>query len=258
MANWIIESQGAVETWTIAREASRNALTRVLVEELGEHVKRVSASASVRAVVITGQGDRAFCAGADLKDRAGMSDADVRDWLELLFRVFRSLETSPKVFVAALNGAAFGGGLELALACDLRVADPAAVVGLTEVKLGIIPGGGGTQRLPRVIGVARAKELILTGRRVDAAEAQAIGLVNRVSEAGESVSAACVLASEIAGNAPLAVVQAKRAINEGVELPFEEGARLEISMYHPLLETEDRVEGLRAFREKRPPRYQGK
>lgn len=258
MASWIIETQGAVETWTIAREASRNALTSALVVELGEHVARVSASPSVRAVVITGQGDRAFCAGADLKDRAGMSDADVREWLELLYRVFRSLEKSPKVFVAALNGAAFGGGLELALACDLRVADPAAVVGLTEVKLGIIPGGGGTQRLPRIIGVARAKELILTGRRVDAAEAHAIGLVNRVSAPGQSVAAACSLASEIAANAPLAVVQAKRAIDEGVELSFDEAARLELAMYHPLLDTEDRLEGLRAFGEKRPPRYQGK
>lgn len=258
MANWNIETGDAVETWTIAREASRNALTRALVEELGEHVARVSTSSSVRAVVITGQGDRAFCAGADLKDRAGMSDADVRDWLELLYRVFRSIEKSPKIFIAALNGAAFGGGLELALACDLRVADPAAVVGLTEVKLGIIPGGGGTQRLPRLIGVARAKELIFTGRRVDAAEALSIGLVNRVGARGEALSTALNLASEIAANAPLAVVQAKRAIDEGLELAFDEAARFELEMYHPLLDTEDRLEGLRAFREKRPPRYQGK
>lgn len=258
MGEWNIEERGAVEVWTIDGEARRNALTRALVRELETHVERVERSDTVRAVVVTGKGDKAFCAGADLKERAGMSDAEVRDWLELLYRVFRGLERSKRVFIAAMNGAAFGGGLEMALACDLRVADPAAVMGLTEVKLGIIPGGGGTQRLPRAIGLARAKELILTGRRVFAPEAQAMGLVNRTSAPGRVVAEACELALEIAGNAPLALVQAKRAIDDGYDLPFDEGARLEHALYHPLLATEDRVEGLVAFREKRPPVYKGR
>lgn len=257
MAEWNIDSRGAVELWTIAGEARRNTLTRALVEELEGHVARARVASGLRAVVLAGQGAKAFCAGADLKDREKMSDADVRQWLELLHRVFRELERSPTVFIAALNGAAFGGGLELALACDLRVADPGASMGLTEVKLGIIPGAGGTQRLPRVVGVSRAKELILTGRRVFAAEAQAMGLVNRVSAPGQAVEEACNLALEVAANAPLAVVQAKRAIDEGYDLSLDEGCALERELYHPLLDTEDRLEGLRAFREKRPPNYKG-
>jgi enoyl-CoA hydratase/carnithine racemase len=217
----------------------------------------VQQSRSVRAVVLTGQGDRAFCAGADLKGRESMTHDDIKRWLELLHRVFRAVETSPHVFIAAINGVAFGGGLELALACDLRVADSGAAVALTEVKLGIIPGAGGTQRLPRAIGVARAKELIFTGRRVLAAEALAMGLLNKVSAPGHVLAEACELATEIAENAPLAVAQAKAAINEGAALEWEEAATLERAKYHPLLATRDRLEGLAAFREKRKPVYRG-
>lgn len=257
MSEWIIENRGAVEVWTIAGEARRNTLTRAMVEELGAHVARVDADRSVRAIVLTGQGDKAFCAGADLKDRAKMTHEDIVQWLELLHRVFRSMETSGKVFIAALNGAAFGGGLELALACDLRVADPGAVVALTEVKLGIIPGAGGTQRLPRAIGVSRAKELIFTGRRVLAAEALAMGIVGKLSAPGRVVDEACSIGEEIAGNAPLAVAQAKAAIDEGYDLPFDEAGALEREKYRPLLATKDRVEGLQAFLERRPPKFLG-
>ena len=256
MAEWIIEERGPVEVWTIAGETRFNTLTRALCEELEQHVARVRTSRT-RALVLTGQGAKAFCAGADLKDREKMSKDDIKSWLVLLHRAFRALETAPQVSIAAINGVCFGGGLELALACDLRVADPAAAMGLTEVKLGIIPGAGGTQRLPRAIGVSRAKELIFTGRRVLAAEALSMGLVNKVSSPGNVVADACELATEIAGNAPLAVAQAKAAINEGYDLPWDDAAALERSKYHPLLETSDRLEGLAAFREKRKPQYRG-
>lgn len=258
MTNWRIERRDAVEIWTIDGEARRNTLTKALVEELGAHVERVRSDRSVRVVVLTGSGPKAFCAGADLKDREKMTKADIVSWLELLHGVFRSVEVAPQVFIAAMNGAAFGGGLELALSCDLRVADPVAMMGLTEVKLAIIPGAGGTQRLPRIIGSARAKELIFTGRRVSAGEALSIGLVNRVSEPGKVIDAALALASEIVANAPLAVSQAKAAINEGWDLPWDEAAALERAKYHPLIDTSDRLEGLAAFREKRPPNYRGR
>jgi enoyl-CoA hydratase/carnithine racemase len=257
MGEWIVDSRGAVEVWTIAGAERRNTLTVALVEELERLVRARRAKRDVRAIVLTGQGEKAFCAGADLKDRENMTHEDIKSWLVLLHRAFRALELSPQVFLAALNGVAFGGGLELALACDLRVADPGAAVALTEVKLGIIPGAGGTQRLPRAIGISRAKELIFTGRRVLAAEALAMGLVNRISAPGNVVEEACVLAREIAENAPLAVGQAKSAINEGFDLAWDEAAALEREKYHPLLETQDRLEGLASFREKRKPAFRG-
>jgi enoyl-CoA hydratase/carnithine racemase len=257
MAEWKIELRGATELWTIDGEARRNTLTKAMVEELEVQVARVAADRKVRAVVLTGAGDKAFCAGADLKDRAKMSHDEIKAWLELLHRAFRALETAPQVFIAALNGVAFGGGLELALACDLRVADPGVSMGLTEVKLGIIPGAGGTMRLPRAVGVSRAKELIFTGRRVLAAEALAMGLVNKLAVPGGAVAEALELAAEIGQNAPLAVAQAKAAIDGGLGLPWDEAARLEREMYHPLLATKDRLEGLAAFHEKRRPNFQG-
>lgn len=257
MAEWKVESRGAVEIWTIDGEARRNTLNRAMVEELGERVAAVQDRRELRVVVLTGAGEKAFCAGADLKDREKMSGDDIREWLVLLHRVFRSLELSPQVFIAALNGVAFGGGLELALSCDLRVADPGTSMALTEVKLGIIPGAGGTQRLPRAIGVSRARELVFTGRRVLAAEALAMGLVNRISAPGRVLEEAGNLAEEIAANAPLAVSQAKAAINEGFDAPWEQAAEIERRKYDPLIDTKDRLEGLAAFREKRRPVYRG-
>jgi enoyl-CoA hydratase/carnithine racemase len=183
---------------------------------------------------------------------------EVRDFLGGLRRTLRAIEKSDCVFVAALNGAAFGGGTELALACDLRVASPAAELGLTEVRLGIIPGGGGTQRLARLIGPGRAKDLILTGRRLNAAEAFSIGLVNRLAPEGRLLDTAFTLAEALAENAPIAVATAKHAIDEGMALPLDDALALELQKYEAVLETEDRLEGLRAFAEKRPPRYRGR
>jgi enoyl-CoA hydratase/carnithine racemase len=217
-------------------------------------VARVSRDRSVRAVVLTGAGSKAFCAGADLKERASMSPEEVRAFLDQLRRTFRALELSDCVFVAFLNGVAFGGGTELALCCDLRVVAAEAELGLTEVKLGIIPGAGGTQRLPRLVGKGVAKELILTGRRVAAAEAVQLGLASKVG----TLDDARALAKTICENAPIAVSAAKHAVDEGAHLELDAALALEQEKYALTLGTEDRLEGLKAFAEKRPPVYRGR
>jgi len=257
MPEWKVEPRGpGVELWTIDGEARRNAIGRAMLAELEANVAR--AARSSRVVVLTGAGDKSFCAGADLKERAGMSEAEVREFLDRLRRTLRAMETADAVFIAAVNGTAFGGGTELALTCDLRLAAPSAEMGLTEVKLGIIPGGGGTQRLARLIGPGRARDLILTGRRVAAAEALELGLVNRVSAQGKLIDEALEMAAQIASNAPIAVAAAKHAIAEGLSLPMDDALKLELSHYEKVLGTEDRLEGLRAFAEKRPPVFRGK
>ena len=253
MAEFLIEAAGAVERWTINGEAKRNALSRAMVNELALNVTRVSSGRDVRAVVLTGAGDKAFCAGADLKERATMSEAEVKAFLVTLRKTFRSLEKSDVVFIAYVNGAAFGGGTELSLCCDLRVMAKQAELGLTEVKLGIIPGAGGTQRLPRLVGQGAAKELILTGRRVGADEALRLGLVNRVG----TLEDAHALAEAICGNAPIAVGAAKHAIADGAHLDLDAALELEQQLYQRTLGTEDRLEGLKAFAEKRPPVFKG-
>ncbi|MFZ5470506.1 MAG: enoyl-CoA hydratase-related protein [Myxococcota bacterium] len=258
MSEFRIEREGGIETWTIDSEARRNAIGRAMLDELASLVERVSTDREVRAVVLTGAGDKAFCAGADLKERTTMSEPEVRAFLDELRRTFCAIERSDCVFIAALNGFAFGGGTELALCCDLRVAAPHAELGLTEVTLGIIPGGGGTQRLPRLIGPGRAKDLILTGRRVTAHEALGLGLVNRVAPATTLLETARALAMTIAQNAPIAVAAAKHAIDEGLSLELDAALELEQQHYAKTLPTEDRQEGLRAFAQKRPPRFIGR
>ncbi len=254
---WIVEDQGAVEVWTIEGEARRNTLSRAMVAWLRENLRRIETRRTLRCVVLTGAGEKAFCAGADLKERAGMSEEEVRAFLRSLRESLRAIEQAPTVFVAALNGVALGGGLELALACDLRIAAAHAEMGLPEVGLGIIPGAGGTQRLPRAIGLGRAKELILTGRRVGAAEALSLGLVSRVAPAGGLRAAALELAGQVARNAPISLRQAKRAVDGGFGLPLDEGLDLEHRMYQDCLGTRDRLEALRAFAEKRAPDFKG-
>jgi enoyl-CoA hydratase/carnithine racemase len=258
MAEFREERRGSIELWTIDGEERRNAISRALLAEFEERVARVSRDHETRAVVLTGAGERAFCAGADLKERAGMSEAEVRAFLERLGKALRAMERSDAVFIAAVNGAALGGGTELALACDFRVAAPTAELGLTEVRLGIIPGGGGTQRLPRMVGPARAKDLILTGRRINAAEALAIGLVHRLAPEGRLLEVAFSVAEQVAANAPLAVAAAKHAIDEGLVLGLDEALSLERRHYETVLASEDRREGLAAFAEKRTPRFQGR
>ena len=249
--------EGAIEVWTIDGASRRNAISRAMLSELEGHLARAAADSGLRCVVLTGAGDKAFCAGADLKERAAMSAEEVHAFHQGLRRALRGIEAAPQPFVAALNGAALGGGLELALACDLRIASDAAQLGLPEVSLGIIPGGGGTQRLARLVGVSRAKDLVLTARRVSAAEALAMGLVTQLAPAQRLLDDAVELARGIARNAPVSLRQAKRAIDGGFHLPLEEALELENRLYQDCLGTKDRVEALRAFAEKRPPVFTG-
>ena len=258
MANLISEDRGAVRVLTIDGEAQMNVLSRALVAELAQQARQAAVETAVRAVVLTGAGRRAFCAGANLKERRGWTEDDVRSWLAELHGALRELERCPKPWIAAINGLALGGGCELALACDLRVIDPAAQIGLTETKVGVIPGGGGTVRLARVVGIGRAKDLILTARRVEAQEALQMGLVNRISAAGDSVSAAVALAHEVAANAPVALAAVKASVEEGWDLPIDAALERERQHYEKPLLSEDRLEGLQAFAEKRPPKWRGR
>ena len=256
--NLLVRSDGPVRVLTIDGEPQLNVLSRALVAELGEQAKAAAMDPGVRAVVITGAGAKAFCAGANLKERAGWSHDDVRRWLVELHAGLREIERCPKPWIAAVNGLALGGGCELALACDLRVVDPAAQLGLTEVKIGVIPGGGGTVRLARVIGLGRARDLVLTARRVAAAEALQMGLANRVSEPGQSVEAAIALGKEIAQNAPISVASAKGALEDAWDLALDAGLQREREWYEKPLASEDRLEGLKAFGERRAPEWKGR
>jgi enoyl-CoA hydratase/carnithine racemase len=252
------ELHGAVKLLTIDKEAQLNVLSRALVAELGAAARAAEDDPAVRAVVVTGAGNKAFCAGANLKERTGWTHDDIRRWLVELHAAFRAIETCKKPWIAAVNGLALGGGCELALACDLRVLDPAAQIGLTETRIGVIPGGGGTVRLARMIGMGRAKDLIFTARRVGAEEAHQIGLADRIAEPGKSVEASLALAGQIGANAPVAVGAAKAAIGESWDLPADEALARERQQYEKPLLSEDRLEGLKAFAEKRAPAWKGR
>jgi enoyl-CoA hydratase/carnithine racemase len=254
----LCEIRDGVATITLNRPGAANALSMELAAAIGHAFTRVRHEDSVRAVIVTGAGDRAFCAGADLKERRAMTLEETRSFLRSLNAVIDAVAVFPRPVIAAINGAAFGGGLELALACDFRLAADSAELGLVETRLGIIPGAGGTQRLARLAGVAVAKELILTGRRVSAARAKELGVVHDVVPAADLLAAAGRLAAELAGAGPLAVTQAKRAIDGGLQLPLAEALVHERDCYEIVLESEDRNEGLAAFAEKRPPKFTGK
>ncbi|HJL06225.1 MAG TPA: enoyl-CoA hydratase-related protein [Polyangiaceae bacterium LLY-WYZ-15_(1-7)] len=253
-----VETRGALAIWTLDRPERMNALSRATVRELGRLARAAAEDDSVRAVILTGAGDRAFCAGADLKERKGMDEEDVRDFLGLYRAAFDAIDRLPKPTVAAINGVAFGGGLEVALACDLRVMASTAKVGLTEVSLAIIPGAGGTQRLTRIVGPAKAKELILLARRLEAEEAQALGIVNRVAAEGQgALECALELCAPFENAAPIAVAAALDAIDGATDLDLDAGLLHERRCYERTLASQDRLEALAAFREKRPPVYRG-
>ena len=236
-----------------------NALSRDTLILLGQHARAAIADASVHAIVLTGAGDKAFSAGADLKERHGMDENAVREQLARYGSEIGVLDHSPKPVIAAINGVALGGGLELALACDLRVAAPTALLGLPETTLAIIPGAGGTQRLPRLVGEARAKELILLGRRIGAAEALAWGLVNRVSPSSTSVLEDTLAFIEpITTGAPIAQAAALDAIDASFDASLAHGLELERVFYDRCLRSEDRRVALEAFSQKKKPEYHGK
>ncbi len=254
-----VDQRGAVAVFTIARPERMNSLSRATLHALGKLTREAIENPSIRAIVLTGAGQKAFCAGADLKERQGMSENDVRLQVELYRSELGVLDRSPKPVVAALNGVAFGGGLELALMCDLRVAAPHVIVALPETTLGIIPGAGGTQRLPRVVGEARAKEMILLGRRVHAHEALSWGLVNRVSpEGADVVDDTVAWIRPIAEGAPIAQAAALEAIDRSFDTSLALGLELEKVSYDKVLVSADRREALAAFAEKRSPRFEGR
>jgi enoyl-CoA hydratase/carnithine racemase len=253
-----VERKDGVAWVTLNRPEARNALSREVNLELLMLAGELGDDPGVRAVVLTGAGDAAFCAGADLKERKGVSAADSAPFIDAISGAIDAWARLPRPTIAAMNGSAYGGGLELALACDIRICVDAAELGLTEVKLGIMPGAGGTQRLPRLIGVAAAKELILLGRRISATRAFQLGLVNEVVPPGDLVGVVEGLLAELAGCAPLSVAKAKEAIDRGVDLPLDDALQLERRCYDATLFSEDRDEGLRAFAERRPPRFTGK
>lgn len=228
-----------------------------MMVEFADALNAVRFDASVRAVIIRSSVDGVFCAGADLKERAQMNKAEVASFVYGLRSAFSGVAALPMPVIAAIEGVALGGGCELAISCDFRVAGEKAVFGLPETGLAIIPGAGGTQRLPRLIGVSRAKELIFTGRRVSAAEAQTMGLVDRVTPAGGAYEGALALAREILPRGPVAVRMAKAAIDRGMQADVATGMAIEEACYAQVIPTADRVEGLAAFREKRKPVYRG-
>lgn len=215
-------------------------------------------SGGVRCAILTGAGDKIFCAGGDLKERNGMTKQQWVAQHELFERAYWTLVEVPVPIIAAINGHAYAGGLETALACDFLYAANTARFALTEVSIGIMPGGGGTQNLPRAVGERRAKEIILTAKPFSAQQAAEWGLVNRVCEPAELMPAALETARAIAGNAPLSVRQAKKSIHFGLQMELKTAYRFEVEAYNHLVETEDRYEGIRAFNEKRKPVFKGK
>jgi enoyl-CoA hydratase len=244
---------------TINRPAAANAINTALGRELLELFSELIADPAVaRVVVLTGGGDRAFCAGGDLKERHGMTDEQWNAQHLVFERMIRAIIDCPAPVIAAVNGAAFGGGCELALGCDFIYASRTARFALTEVTLGIMPGTGGTQNLPRAIGSRRAKELIFSGRPFSAEDAHAWGLVNRLCEPAALMPETLATAQVIAGNAPIALRQAKRSIDLGTQMSLAEGMAFEIEAYNRMVGTQDRREGVRAFNEKRKPRFEGR
>jgi enoyl-CoA hydratase len=249
---------GPVATVTLHRPEVHNAMNEVMRRELTRCFEGLADDEAVTVIVVTGAGERAFSAGADIREFVEPL-APVRFRRQRRRLDFRqAMDRCAQPIVAAVNGFALGGGLELALACDIRVAAADATLGLTEINLAIIPGGGGTQRLPRLVGRGKALEMILTGARVPADEALRLGLVERVVPAGEALEAATSLARAIAAKAPVALRYAKEAVVKGLELSLADGLRLEGDLSTLLRTTEDRVEGARAFLEKRAPRWSGR
>lgn len=251
------EQTGSIVTLRLNRPAALNAFNLALCRALDEAIRAVEADPTVWVVILTGAGDRSFSVGADLRERAQMNAAQVREVRATLMAAFGAVERCSRPVIAAVNGFALGGGFELALACDFIVASDTAQFGLPETTLGIIPGGGGTQMLPRLIGRQKAKDLIFTGRRIDATEAERLGIVLTRCPADQLMTEVSNLARRIAENAPLAVRQAKRAIDLGYHLDLATARAFEAEAYNQTLLTEDRQEGLRAFAERRKPVYRG-
>ena len=251
----IVDREEAVAVITLNRPPA-NAISEALIGELNAALNDVHADGTVRAVVITGSGDRIFCGGADLG--SAFSGGDVEAFIRFGNAVMRKMERFSKPIIAAINGHAMGGGCEIAMACHLRLLKETARMGQTESNLGIIPGYGGTQRLPRLIGRTKALEFILLGTQIPAQECLALGLVNRLCKEGETLSDAKALARQLARRAPLATAAIIKAVDEGLEAPMARSIDVEIDAFMPTLRSEDAAEGIQAFFAKRDPDFKGR
>lgn len=254
----LFEKRDFIGTVTFNRPEALNAFNYESLLQLQEIIQEIRHDRGVRVVLITGSGEKAFSVGADLKERKQLSPEEVMRNVHKIGEVFTAVSELPQPTIAAINGYAFGGGMELALACDFRLAVKDTRMGLTETSLGIIPGAGGTQRLPRLIGESKALELILTARRITAEEAERIGLMNKVVDSNELMNESIKLAKEMLANAPIALQQAKFAVRQGMNVDLSTGLQIERKAYEVTIPSEDRKEALQAFSEKRKPNYQGK
>ncbi len=253
-----VEQQNGIVTLTLNRPEVMNSLNFPLLHALKEQIDSLRFKRDVRVVIITAAGEKAFCAGADLKERVSLAPDQVKEYIFTIRNLFTAIEDLNKAVIAGVNGIALGGGTELALACDIRLASQNATMGLTETRLAIIPGAGGTQRLPRLVGRGKAKELIFTGQRISAGDALKIGLVNKVCEQKDLLVECRKMAATICEAGPIAIEQAKYAINNGLETDIHTGMAIESNAYWVCIPTEDRLEGLASFKEKRKPVYKGK
>ena len=252
------EVDGQIAVLTLNRPEVMNSFNFALLRALSDAIEAIDVDPDIRVVIITGAGEKAFAAGADLKERRTYTPEQVKAFITTIRNLFTRIEYMRKAVIAAVNGVALGGGTELAMACDIRIASSAATMGQTETRLAIIPGAGGTQRLPRLVGKGIAKELIFTGRRVGAEEALRTGLVNKVVEPDQLLESAKQMAAMICEAGPIAIDQAKYAINYGMETDLQTGLAIESNAYWVCIPTEDRLEGLAAFKEKRKPAYKGR
>jgi enoyl-CoA hydratase len=235
-----------------------NALNSQVEEEIGKVFEELALLEEVSAVIFTGGGEKAFIAGADIEMLSTKTPQGAYEMSSFTKGVLLKIQTFDRVVIAAINGLALGGGCEFAMACDIRVMDESTIIGLPEVSLGLLPGAGGTQRLPRLVGPGKAKELILTGDPIDANEAKAIGLIERIAPKGKAVSEAISLAKRILQRGPVAVMNSKKAINASITMTFEEGLKRETELFSALFETQDTKEGVSAFLEKRKPNFIGR
>jgi enoyl-CoA hydratase/carnithine racemase len=254
----LVEEENSVATLTLNRPEVMNSFNFAMLHALRDQIESIRFKPETRVVIITAAGEKAFCAGADLKERATLPPDKVKAYIFTIRNLFTSIEQLNKAVIAAVNGVALGGGTELALACDIRIASTNATMGLTETRLAIIPGAGGTQRLPRLVGRGKAKELIFTGQRIAAEEALRIGLVNQICEQKDLLAECKKMAAMICEAGPVAIEQAKYAINHGLETDLHTGLAIESNAYWVCIPTEDRLEGLAAFKEKRKPVYKGR
>ncbi len=253
----LLERKGAVAMIRLNRPGKLNAMNTTLKEEVAHALEELERDDFVRVAVITGVGDKSFVAGADINEFAGKTPID--QWKAYGHTsLYNVVDRFPKPLIAMVNGYCLGGGCELAMACDIRVASENAQFGQPEINIGIIPGGGGSQRLPRLVGLGKALELILTGDRIPATEAHRIGLVDIVVPHAELEKLTLELAEKIASKSPIAVRLAKAAVKSSVNLPLDQGLRHEQSLFSAVFSTEDKEEGVKAFQEKRPPQWKGR